>query len=93
MQKLTRNRTSIVIAHRLSTVTDADKIVILDQGRVIEEGSHDELLAKENGHYANIWKSQRIQRKFVEDKKQEINIDGKQIEKYEKSSMNEPLKK
>lgn len=93
LQKLTKNRTSIVIAHRLSTVTDCDKIIILDQGRVIEEGSHDELLAKPNGHYASIWKSQRTHRKHQEDKKEEIEIDGKQVEKYEKKTTKEPLQK
>ncbi len=93
LAKLTRNRTSIVIAHRLSTVTDCDNILILDQGKVIEQGTHDELLAKKNGHYASIWNSQRTHRKFQEDKKEEINIDGQQIEKYEKKTKEEPLQK
>lgn len=93
LRKLTKDRTSIVIAHRLSTVTDADKIIILDQGRVIEEGTHEELLAKTDGHYANVWNSQRIHHKYKEDKKEEINVDGKQIEKYEKKSNEEPLQK
>ncbi|CAF0894953.1 unnamed protein product [Adineta steineri] len=93
LQKLTRNRTSIVIAHRLSTVTDCDNIIILDQGKVIEQGTHDELLAKENGHYATIWNTQRTHRKLREDKKEEITVDGKQVEKYEKKPSEEPLQK
>ncbi len=93
LRKLTRNRTSIVIAHRLSTVTDCDNIIILDQGRVLEQGTHDELLAKKNGHYASIWNSQRTHRKLKEDKKEEINVDGKQVENYEKKSNEEPLQK
>ena len=74
-------------------MTDCDKIIILDQGRVIEEGSHDELLAKKDGHYASIWNSQRTHRKVQEDKKEEINVDGKQVEKYEKKTTEEPLQK
>lgn len=77
LQKLTKNRTSIVIAHRLSTVTDCDKIIILDQGKVIEQGTHDELLAKPNGHYASMWNAQQTHRKLREEKKDEVNIDGK----------------
>jgi ABC-type multidrug transport system ATPase subunit len=77
----------------LSTVTDCDKIIILDQGRVIEEGTHDELLAKTDGHYARIWTSQRTHRKYQEDKKEEVNVDGKQVDKYEKKSNEEPLQK
>ncbi|CAF3441818.1 unnamed protein product [Rotaria sp. Silwood1] len=93
LRKLTKNRTSIVIAHRLSTVTDCDNIIILDQGKVIEQGTHDELLAKQNGHYASIWNSQRVHRKIREDESEEVNIDGAQIEKHEKTTNEEPLQK
>jgi ABC-type multidrug transport system fused ATPase/permease subunit len=49
-----RGRTSIVIAHRLSTVRSADRIIVLRQGRIIEEGDHEGLLAR-NGHYAELY--------------------------------------
>ena len=51
MVALMKNRTSLIIAHRLSTIRDADKIVVMDQGRVVETGSHDELLAKQGKYY------------------------------------------
>ena len=50
-------KTVIIIAHRLSTIRGADKIIILDNGKVIEEGKHDEML-RSNNHYANLWKQQ-----------------------------------
>jgi ATP-binding cassette, subfamily B, heavy metal transporter len=56
--EVSRNRTSLVIAHRLSTVIDADEILVLDHGRIIERGRHSELLAQ-NGHYASMWNKQR----------------------------------
>ena len=56
-EKITKNRTSIIIAHRLSTIVNADKIIVMDQGRIVEEGKHDELLAKE-GYYATLYQSQ-----------------------------------
>ena len=52
---LTKGRTVIMIAHRLSTVVDADKIIILEKGRIAEQGSHKELISKE-GLYARMWK-------------------------------------
>ena len=58
-----RDRTTIVIAHRLSTVADADQIIVLDEGRVAERGTHDALLAK-NGLYADLWNRQQAEREL-----------------------------
>jgi ATP-binding cassette, subfamily B, multidrug efflux pump len=57
---ITKNRTSIVIAHRLTTVVNADKIVVLDKGLVVEEGTHQQLLQKENGYYRKLYDSQFV---------------------------------
>ena len=57
LARLSQGRTTLVIAHRLSTVRDADKIVVMDQGRVAEEGRHDDLLAK-GGLYAGLYQLQ-----------------------------------
>jgi ATP-binding cassette subfamily B protein/subfamily B ATP-binding cassette protein MsbA len=54
VEELLRNRTAIIIAHRLSTARRADRIVVLDKGRIVEEGPHDALVAK-GGHYARLW--------------------------------------
>lgn len=57
LESLMEGRTSIVIAHRLSTLSQMDRILVFDKGRIIEDGSHKELLEK-NGHYANMWEMQ-----------------------------------
>jgi ATP-binding cassette, subfamily B, heavy metal transporter len=58
LRAIARNHTALVIAHRLSTVVDADQIVVLDQGRILERGTHGELLAR-NGAYAQMWAIQQ----------------------------------
>lgn len=57
LDEVAKGHTSLVIAHRLSTVVDADKILVLHQGRLVESGSHDSLLAAD-GHYARLWRIQ-----------------------------------
>ncbi|MDZ4369498.1 MAG: ABC transporter ATP-binding protein/permease [Afipia sp.] len=58
LKGISENRTTLIIAHRLSTVIDADEILVLEQGRVMERGRHDDLLAK-GGVYAAMWNRQR----------------------------------
>ena len=57
LDELCRGRTTIVVAHRLSTIKNADMIAVIDDGRIIEEGTHEELLAK-NGLYSNLYHGQ-----------------------------------
>jgi len=58
LDRVSRNRTSLVIAHRLSTIVSADEIIVLDQGRIAERGTHVALLAR-GGLYASMWNRQR----------------------------------
>ncbi len=55
--ELSRGRTTLIIAHRLSTIRSADRILVVEDGRIVEQGSHDALL-KENGEYAALWRTQ-----------------------------------
>ena len=55
--KMTKGKTSFIVAHRLSTIKNADTILVMDKGRIIEIGNHDQLLAK-NGFYAELYNSQ-----------------------------------
>jgi len=58
MDELMQHRTSIIIAHRLSTIRKVDKILVIDGGRIVEQGTHDELAHNDNGLYANLLKLQ-----------------------------------
>ncbi|WP_435254366.1 ABC transporter ATP-binding protein [Tenacibaculum sp. A30] len=56
--EITKNRTSIVIAHRLATIKKADMIIVMDKGRIVEKGNHTELLKKHEGYYKNLYEKQ-----------------------------------
>ena len=58
LKTLMENRTSIVIAHRLSTIAKLDRIIVLKNGKIVEDGSHDELINKKRGVYAKLWARQ-----------------------------------
>ncbi|MCE9650395.1 MAG: ABC transporter ATP-binding protein/permease [Parvibaculum sp.] len=58
LKRISENRTTLIIAHRLSTVVDADEIIVLDHGRIAERGRHEDLLAR-GGKYAAMWNRQR----------------------------------
>ncbi len=53
--ELSKNKTTIVIAHRLSTIAKVDRIIVLNKGRIVEEGNHHDLISKEEGLYQHLW--------------------------------------
>ena len=64
LKEVTKDRTSIIIAHRISTVKDADEIIVLDEGRIIERGNHDHLVSI-NGYYSSIYHKQLLEEKIA----------------------------
>jgi len=58
MEKLMKGKISIMVAHRLSTAKNADLIMVMDQGRIVEAGTHQSLLAKKDGYYKRLFEAQ-----------------------------------
>jgi ABC-type multidrug transport system fused ATPase/permease subunit len=56
--KITQGRTSIIIAHRLATIMNADTIIVMDKGLIVEKGTHTDLLKNENGYYKKLYDAQ-----------------------------------
>ncbi|GIQ65001.1 hypothetical protein PACILC2_35690 [Paenibacillus cisolokensis] len=59
LRKLAQNRTTLIVAHRLSTITHADQIVVIEHGEIVETGTHDELMEK-GGAYARLYNVQHL---------------------------------
>ena len=65
IQKITKGKTSIIIAHRLATIKNADRIVMMENGRIVEEGTHKELIKLNEGRYAKLYKVQFEEQLFT----------------------------
>ena len=66
MKRQAREKTTLILAHRLSTVRHADQIIVLDNGKIVEEGTHDKLLSL-RGVYKRLWTVQTGERKVLEE--------------------------
>jgi ATP-binding cassette subfamily B protein len=89
LERVSRNRTSLVIAHRLSTIVGADEIIVLDQGRIAERGTHSELLAS-GGLYASMWNKQR-EAQEAREKLARIGDDENEVPNREPPSVDDAL--
>jgi ATP-binding cassette subfamily B protein len=88
LNNLMHGRTTIVIAHRLSTIQKMDRIIVIDGGEIIEQGSHDELLANENSLYKKLWELQAggfLKSEFEEEEEVEVEEDEDDWDGKEKS--------
>lgn len=75
LHKATEKRTSIVIAHRLLTVMDADDILVLDQGNLVERGTHESLLSIPNSLYSKLWETQHLGMKKPQEQEEKSKVE------------------
>ena len=73
LERLMQGRTTIMIAHRLSTIRSVDKVLVLHEGRLVDSGTHDELLEHE-GLYRELWEAQTQQRRRIEAARGAISV-------------------
>lgn len=87
IDEVSKGSTTLMIAHRLSTVKDCDLIIVLKHGVIVEQGAHDELLTREGGHYRQLWEKQSEQtQKEIEERHR------KQREEEEEKRAKEEMK-
>jgi ATP-binding cassette subfamily B protein len=65
LREIRKGRTVLIVSHRVSSVKDADSIIVLDEGRIVERGTHDSLLAR-NGYYADLYRRQTLEEELDE---------------------------
>ena len=90
INEVSQGSTSLIIAHRLSTVRDCDNIIVLKFGEIVEQGSHDELLNIPDGYYKKLWNKQSEQQEKM---KREAEEKAAQQEDYEKALEERKLQK
>jgi ATP-binding cassette, subfamily C, bacteriocin exporter len=78
LQSVFANKTVLLVAHRLSTVRDADLICVMHEGQVLEQGTHDELLAS-NGRYAQLWRAQSAEPTILPEHRRQSRINGREL--------------
>ncbi|KAI6196540.1 hypothetical protein M3Y94_01121600 [Aphelenchoides besseyi] len=83
LRDASKGRTTIIVAHRLSTLRDVEKIIVIDDGRIVEMGSHSELMNKPNGAYAKLIEAQKFQQTDVDERKSNDEKDQNESEEFQ----------
>ena len=92
INEVSQGSTTLIIAHRLSTVASCDKIVVLKYGQIVEEGSHDELLEKQGGYYKRLWEKQSEQQAKMLAEAEDKKLAAQEMEDAFKARMIDALK-